>query len=167
MASEFEVSALRIEALARPAVFTNGVFDLLHAGHTHCLQEARKLGCSLVVGVNSDASARRGNKGPGRPFNSDQNRCAVLAALRCVDAVFMFEEDLPLALLQRVRPEIYVKGNDYDLTALAEAKIVATWGGRTVLVPRHGGLSSSQVVRRILGAHAIGRTAQEDLGKEA
>ena len=154
MSSDFEASTHRIESLARPLVFTNGVFDLLHAGHVHCLHEARKLGNSLVVGVNSDASARRNGKGPGRPFNTDQNRCRVLAALRCVDAVFMFDEGLPLDLLLQVRPDIYVKGNDYQLTALVEAKVVATWGGRTVIIPRHGGLSSSLLVSRILGAHA-------------
>ena len=154
MSSEFEASTQRVERLPRPLVFTNGVFDLLHAGHVYCLQEARKLGEGLVVGVNSDASARHGNKGPGRPFNDEQQRCCVLAALRCVDAVFMFEQELPLGLLQFVRPDIYVKGNDYQLTALAEAKIVATWGGRTVIIPRHGGLSSTLLVSRILDAHA-------------
>ena len=154
MSCEYEASPHRIESLARPVVFTNGVFDLLHAGHVHCLEEARKLGKSLVVGVNSDASARHGNKGPGRPFNGERQRCCVLAALRSVDAVFMFDQDLPLDLIQLVRPEIYVKGNDYQLTALAEAKVMATWGGRTVLIPRHGGLSSSLLVSRILGAHA-------------
>ena len=90
----------------------------------------------------------------GRPFNSEQNRCAVLAELRCVDAVFMFEEDLPLGLLQQVRPDIYVKGNDYQVSALVEAKIAATWGGRTVIIPRHAVLSSSLLVIRILGAYA-------------
>ena len=154
MFSEFEASVHRIENLARPLVFTNGIFDLVHAGHVHCLHEARKLGNSLVVGVNSDASARHSGKGPGRPFNNEQHRCCLLAALRCVDAVFLFDEDLPLGLLQLVRPDIYVKGNDYQLTALTEAKIVATWGGRTVLIPRHGGLSSSLLISRILGAHA-------------
>jgi len=154
MSLDFQATAQRIERLPRPLVFTNGVFDLIHAGHVHCLQEARKLGESLVVGVNSDASARRNNKGPGRPFSAEQHRCCVLAELRCVDAVFLFEEEMPLELLQRVRPDVYVKGNDYQLTALAEAKIVAAWGGRTVLVPRHAGLSSSQLINRILGAHA-------------
>ena len=154
MSSEFEASTHCIEDLVRPVVFTNGIFDLLHAGHVYCLEEARKLGHSLVVGVNSDASARRRSKGPGRPFNSEEHRCRVLAALRCVDAVFMFEEDLPLDLLLRVRPDVYVKGNDYELTALAEAKVVAAWGGRTVMVPRHGDLSSSLLVTRILSAHA-------------
>jgi len=158
MPGDFEATTQQIERLARPLVFTSGVFDMLHAGHVHCLQEARKLGESLAVGVNSDASARRGNKGPGRPFTSERHRCCVLAALRCVDAVFLFEEELPQELLQRVRPEIYVKGNDYQLTALAEARIVAAWGGRTVLVPRHAGLSSSLLIHRILVAHS-GRTA--------
>ena len=154
MPGHYEATLHRIESLARPLVFTNGVFDLLHAGHVYCLEEARKLGNGLVVGVNSDASARRANKGPGRPFNSEQHRCCVLAALRCVDAVFMFDENLPLGLLQLVRPDIYVKGNDYQLTALAEARVMAAWGGRTVLIPRHDGLSSSRLVDRILGAHA-------------
>ena len=150
MPGDFEATTQQIERLARPLVFTNGVFDMLHAGHVHCLQEARKLGESLAVGVNSDASARRGNKGPGRAFTTVGHRCA--------DAVFLFEDELPQELLQRVRPDIYVKGNDYQLTALAEARIVAAWGGRTVLVPRHAGLSSSLLIHRILVAHS-GRTA--------
>jgi rfaE bifunctional protein nucleotidyltransferase chain/domain len=154
MSDEFEATTQHIEALKRPVVFTNGVFDLIHAGHVFCLQEARKLGSSLVVGVNSDASARQSRKGPGRPFNNELHRCRVLAEMRCVDAVFLFEEELPLALLRKVRPDIYVKGNDYQLTALAEAKVVAAWGGHTVIVPRHGGLSSSLLVNLIVGAHA-------------
>ena len=154
MSDEFEATTQHIEALKRPVVFTHGVFDLFHAGHVHCLQEARKLGNCLVVGVNSDASARRGRKGPGRPFNNELHRCRVVAEMRCVDAVFLFEEELPLALLRKVRPDIYVKGNDYPLTALAEARVVAAWGGHAVIVPRHGGLSSSLLVNLILGAHA-------------
>mgnify|MGYP003584961763 FL=1 len=153
MSCEFEASPHKVASLVRPLVFINGVFDLLHAGHIHCLEEARNLGRNLVVGVNSDVSARRCRKGPGRPYNSEQHRCRVLAALRCVDAVFMFDEDLPLELLQMVRPDIYIKGNDYQLTALVEAKVMATWGGRTVLVPQHDGLSSSLLVSRIVGAY--------------
>jgi rfaE bifunctional protein nucleotidyltransferase chain/domain len=152
--SEFTPTAQRIALLARPLVFTNGVFDLLHAGHVMCLQEARKLGASLAVGINSDASARRGNKGPGRPFNAEAHRCRVMAALRCVDAVFLFEQDQAAELMRLLRPEVYVKGSDYQVATLAEARLMASWGGRTVIVPRFDGLSSSQLVNRILAAHA-------------
>lgn len=135
--------------LPRPLVFTNGVFDVLHAGHVACLEAARELGASLVVGLNSDASARRLAKGPGRPLNGEHERARVLGALRAVDAVVVFEESAPLALLDALRPDIYVKGGDYRIDNLREAAQVATWGGRTVIVPRIAGLSTTAIVARI------------------
>ena len=99
----------RIAALARPLVFTNGVFDILHRGHVSYLAQARALGASLVIGLNSDVSARLLGKGPDRPLNSELDRACVLGALACVDAVILFDEATPLALLAHCRPELYVK----------------------------------------------------------
>lgn len=134
--------------LPRPLVFTNGVFDLLHAGHVACLEEARRHGRSLVVGVNGDASARRLNKGPGRPLNNAVDRARVVGALAAVSAVVLFDDDKPLALLRGLQPEVYVKGGDYRIEDLEEASLVAGWGGRTVIVPRLPGLSTSELIER-------------------
>jgi rfaE bifunctional protein nucleotidyltransferase chain/domain len=135
-------------ALPRPMVFTNGVFDLLHAGHVDCLEQARVLGASLVVGVNSDASARRLGKGPGRPLNKQADRLSVVQALAAVSAALLFDEDAPLNLLRTLRPEVYVKGGDYQLDRLPEAPLIASWGGRTVILPLRAGLSTTALVER-------------------
>jgi rfaE bifunctional protein nucleotidyltransferase chain/domain len=140
------------DSLPRPLVFTNGVFDLLHAGHVVCLEQARQHGGSLVVGINSDASARRLGKGRDRPLNRAADRARVVGALAAVSAVVVFEEDKPLALICALRPEVYVKGGDYSADKLAEAALMAEWGGRTVIVPRHGGLSTSHIIQRARGA---------------
>ena len=143
-----ELARLR-DTLPRPLVFTNGVFDLLHAGHVACLEAARGQGASLVVGVNSDASARRLRKGPGRPINTAEDRARVLAGLWSVDAVIVFDEDKPLALICALRPEVYVKGGDYEPARLAEAALMAEWGGRTTIVPRLPDLSTTALVERV------------------
>jgi len=135
--------------LPRPMVFTNGVFDLLHAGHVQYLAQARQLGASLVVALNSDASARRLGKGPGRPFVCAGERQAVLAALTSVSAVVLFDEDTPVRWLRTLKPEIYVKGGDYKLEDLPEAAEVAAWGGRVQLLPLRPGVSTSALVYRI------------------
>ncbi|WPB58503.1 adenylyltransferase/cytidyltransferase family protein [Xylophilus sp. GOD-11R] len=139
----------RIAALPRPLVFTNGVFDLLHRGHVDCLQRARALGASLVVGLNSDLSARGLGKGAGRPLVPWEDRAAVLAALASVDLVVGFDEPAPLALLDRLRPEVYAKGGDYDMATLAEAARVRGWGASAVALPLLPGRSTSALVRRI------------------
>jgi D-glycero-beta-D-manno-heptose 1-phosphate adenylyltransferase len=141
-------------ALPRPMVFTNGVFDLLHRGHVGCLMRARALGASLVVGLNGDASARRLGKGPGRPLNDAGDRCAVLRALACVDAVLLFDEDKPLALIRALRPEVYVKGGDYDIEALDETALVRSWGGRALALPLLAGRSTTRLVECMRGAPA-------------
>ena len=138
-------------ALPRPMVFTNGVFDLLHSGHVGCLLRARALGASLVVGLNSDASARRLGKGPGRPLNGERDRCAVLRALASVDAVLLFDDDKPLALIRALRPEVYVKGGDYDIATLEETALVRSWGGRALALPLLAGRSTSAIVERMRG----------------
>lgn len=143
--------ARRLAALPRPLVFTNGVFDVLHRGHVDYLHAARQLGGSLLVAVNTDASARRLGKGPDRPLNRDIDRALVLAGLAAVDAVTFFDESTPVALLGRVRPDLYVKGGDYDMETLAETALVRSWGGRALAIPFTHGYSTTHLVRRIRG----------------
>jgi D-glycero-beta-D-manno-heptose 1-phosphate adenylyltransferase len=133
----------------RPLVFTNGVFDVLHRGHVQYLAAARDLGAALLVAVNSDASARGLGKGPDRPLNNEQDRAAVIAALRCVDFVTWFDEPTPCALLEAVRPDVYVKGGDYDMAALPETALMHRWGGRSLAIPFIDGYSTTRLVERI------------------
>jgi len=144
--------AAAIARLPRPMVFTNGVFDILHRGHVSYLTAARALGASLVVALNSDASARGLGKGPDRPLNRELDRACVLGALACVDAVLLFDEATPLAVLARCRPEVYVKGGDYDIEALPETPLVRSWGGRALALPFVSGYSTTALVRRIRDA---------------
>lgn len=139
----------RMPQLPRPVVFTNGVFDVLHRGHVTYLAQARALGCSLVVGLNTDASARRLGKGPERPLNSQFDRAIMLAALECVSLVTWFDEDTPLELISEVRPDILVKGGDYDMQALAETKLVQSWGGTALAIPFLNGYSTTALVQKI------------------
>jgi rfaE bifunctional protein nucleotidyltransferase chain/domain len=132
-------------------VFTNGVFDVLHRGHVAYLAAARALGDRLIVGVNSDASARRLGKGPDRPLNNERDRAFLLAGLESVDAVVFFEEDTPLAVMAKLKPAIYVKGGDYDMANLAETPLVESWGGRSLALPFVDGYSTTELVRRIRG----------------
>lgn len=125
----------KLLAQPRPLVFTNGVFDLLHRGHVSYLAQARQLGASLVVGVNSDASVRMLGKGEDRPINRQDDRMALLAALESVDLVVMFSEKTPVELIRRIRPDIYVKGGDYAIDTLEETKIVHAWGGKAYAIP--------------------------------
>jgi rfaE bifunctional protein nucleotidyltransferase chain/domain len=143
-----------LAALPRPMVFTNGVFDILHRGHVGCLVAARALGASLVVGLNSDASARGLGKGPDRPLNREQDRACVLGALQAVDAVLLFDEPTPVTLLAELRPDIYVKGGDYDMATLAETALVLGWGGRSLALPFLDGYSTTELVRRITAGQA-------------
>lgn len=139
----------RLATLARPMVFTNGVFDVLHRGHVAYLHAAREQGASLVVAVNSDASARGLGKGPDRPLNRDVDRAFVLAGLASVDAVLFFDEPTPCVLLARVRPQLYVKGGDYDMEALEETRLVRSWGGESCAIPFVDGYSTTALVNRI------------------
>jgi len=125
----------RIAQLPRPLVFTNGVFDILHRGHASYLAQARELGASLVVGVNSDASVKMLGKGDDRPINTEADRQALLAALASVDLVALFTEQTPVQLIEQIRPDIYVKGGDYEIDTLAETRVVKTWGGKAVAIP--------------------------------
>lgn len=141
--------AARIAGLSRPLVFTNGCFDILHRGHATYLAQARALGASLVVGVNTDASARRLGKGPDRPLNNEADRATLLAALESVSLVTWFDEDTPVKLLQELRPQLYVKGGDYDMRTLAETALVESWGGRALAIPFVDGYSTTALVSRI------------------
>ncbi len=124
-----------VARLARPMIFTNGVFDILHRGHASYLAQARELGASLVVGVNSDASVKMLGKGNDRPINSELDRMALLAALASVDLVVLFSQKTPIELIKNIRPDIYVKGGDYDIDTLDETKIVQSWGGKAIAIP--------------------------------
>ncbi|WP_201495355.1 adenylyltransferase/cytidyltransferase family protein [Rubrivivax sp. A210] len=135
--------------LPRPLVFTNGVFDILHRGHVSYLVAARALGASLVLGLNSDASARGLGKGAGRPLNGELDRAAVLGALEAVDALVLFNEPTPVALIAELRPDLYVKGGDYDIETLAETTLVRSWGGRALALPFVSGYSTTAMVTRI------------------
>src|SRR6202035_3313236 len=130
-------------------VFTNGVFDLLHRGHVVYLACARALGASLLVALNTDLSAQRLGKGPGRPVNDEQSRTLVLAALQSVSYVTLFNEATPCELLRVCRPDIYVKGGDYDMEALEESRLVRSWGGRALAIPLVRGYSSSALLERL------------------
>ena len=142
-------AARRVATLPQPVVFTNGVFDVLHRGHITYLEQARQLGASLVVALNTDASARRLNKGPDRPLNPELDRAAVIAALESVDLVTWFDEDTPLQLIGELRPQVLVKGGDYDMGKLAETALVTSYGGRAQAIPFVDGYSTTALVKRI------------------
>ena len=138
-----------LPALPRPWVFTNGVFDVLHRGHVVYLAQARALGASLIVALNTDASARRLGKGPDRPLNNEMDRAMVIAALGAVDLVTWFDEDTPEALIAQLRPDILVKGGDYDMQILPETALVQSWGGRALALPFVRGYSTTALVQKI------------------
>ncbi len=141
--------AARVAALPRPLVFTNGVFDVLHRGHVMYLAQARALGASLLVALNTDASARRLGKGPDRPLNNEMDRACVMAALASSSLVTWFDEDTPLELIAMVRPDILVKGGDYDMAKLPETALVQSWGGRALALPFLAGYSTTALVTKI------------------
>jgi D-glycero-beta-D-manno-heptose 1-phosphate adenylyltransferase len=140
-----------IGSLARPLVFTNGVFDLLHRGHVTYLARARALGSALLVGLNSDASARRLGKGADRPINPLEDRLALVAALESVDAVTWFEEDSPEALIEASRPDVLVKGGDWALDRIVGAGLVKARGGRVASIPFEHERSTTGLLEGIRG----------------
>jgi rfaE bifunctional protein nucleotidyltransferase chain/domain len=139
----------RLAQLARPVVFTNGCFDILHRGHVAYLEEAAALGKSLVVGVNSNASVRRLEKGDDRPINPLEDRLAVLAALGCVSLVTPFDDDTPLALIGLVRPDHLVKGGDWTPDKIVGADFVKSYGGNVHSIPFRFDRSTTELLRRI------------------
>lgn len=139
----------RLSRLARPIVFTNGCFDILHRGHVSYLEEAAALGNSLVIGVNSDASVRRLAKGADRPINPLDDRMSVLAALGCITLVVPFDEDTPLELIQLVKPDHLVKGGDWAPETIVGNDIVRRYGGQVHSIPFRFERSTSDLLKRI------------------
>lgn len=130
-------------------VFTNGVFDILHGGHVAYLEQAAALGHRLIVGINSDASVRRLGKGDDRPLNPEQERAQVIAALRCVDAVVVFDQDTPMELIQTIGPDVLVKGGDWTVEKIVGGEYVRKYGGEVHSLPLVEGLSTTSLVERI------------------
>jgi len=130
-------------------VFTNGVFDVLHRGHATYLAQARSLGASLVVALNTDASAKRLGKGEDRPLNTLEDRAALMAALASVSLVTWFDEDTPYQIIDALRPDILVKGGDYDMATLAETQLVLSYGGHAQAIPFVSGYSTTALVQKI------------------
>jgi rfaE bifunctional protein nucleotidyltransferase chain/domain len=144
--------AQRLRSLPRPWVFTNGVFDVIHRGHVVYLAQARALGGSLIVALNTDASVRRLGKGDDRPLNLEADRAIVMASQEAVSLVTWFGEDTPVALIGEIRPDILVKGGDYDMATLPETALVETWGGHALALPFVAGYSTSALVKKIRSA---------------
>ena len=141
------------DTVGGPVVFTNGVFDLLHPGHVELLEQARSFGAALVVGLNTDASARRLAKGPGRPFAPEAARARVLASLAAIDCVVLFDEDTPRDLIAHLRPDVLVKGADYTVDQIAGADLVLAAGGRVERVSMVEQFSTTDLVERIRATH--------------
>ena len=141
--------AAQAALLPRPLVFTNGVFDILHRGHVTYLAQARALGASLIVALNSDVSARRLGKGADRPVNTLADRAAVIAALGCVDRVTWFEADTPLELILAVKPDVMVKGGDWKPEAIVGAREVQGWGGRVHSIAFAHQRSTTSLLERV------------------
>ena len=139
----------RITSVNRPLVFTNGVFDLLHRGHVTCLARARELGGSLIVALNSDESVKRLGKDIDRPINELADRLAVVAALQSVDLVTYFEEDTPLELIVRLKPNVIVKGGDWEPSQIVGNKEASGWGGKVVSIPFEHQISTTETLKKI------------------
>jgi rfaE bifunctional protein nucleotidyltransferase chain/domain len=144
-----EQLAQRVASLPRPLVFTNGCFDVLHRGHVTYLAQARALGASLVLGVNSDASVKRQGKGEDRPINPEADRMAVLAALESVSLVVLFDEDTPLNLILASHPDILVKGGDWKPEAIVGSTEVKAWGGAVHSIPFRHERSTTALLKKI------------------
>jgi len=140
----------RLAGVARPLVFTNGVFDVLHRGHVAYLEAAAALGATLIVALNTDRSARGLGKGPERPLNREADRAFVIAGLASVGLVTFFDEPTPVALLRIVQPDLYVKGGDYDIDKLEETRVVRSWGGEARAIAFVDGYSTTKLVERIV-----------------
>lgn len=143
------LALLESGAIKRPLVFTNGVFDILHRGHASYLDQAAQLGSSLIVAVNTDASVKRLGKGDDRPLNRCEDRQAVLAALSSTTAVMSFTEDTPVEVIQRLKPDLIVKGGDYEMHLLPETALVESWGGKAVAIPFEYERSTTALVNKI------------------
>jgi D-beta-D-heptose 7-phosphate kinase/D-beta-D-heptose 1-phosphate adenosyltransferase len=147
--SEAIALVARARAEGKTIVFTNGVFDILHPGHTRYLRDARSLGDLLIVAVNSDRSARALGKAPNRPINTEAERAEVLAALASVDAVVVFDEETPHEIISLIQPDILVKGADWGEDAIVGRDVVEARGGRVVRVPLADGYSTTRLIQRV------------------
>lgn len=143
---EMETIRRRLKKQGKKLVFTNGVFDILHAGHLSLFEKASKLGEVLLVAVNSDSSVKR-LKGPSRPVNRYMDRARLIAALRPVDYVVQFRQDTPLQTIIRLKPDVLVKGADYELDEIVGAEEVVSWGGKVARIRLLPGRSSSRMIR--------------------
>lgn len=141
--------ASRLAELPRPLVFTNGCFDILHRGHVTILAQARALGASMIVALNSDASVKRLGKGDDRPVNTLADRMAVMASLECVSLVTWFDEDTPIERILQSRPDVLVKGGDWPVEKIVGNAEVAGWGGRTVSIPFIHQTSTTSLLEKI------------------
>lgn len=139
----------KIGSLPKPVVLTNGVFDILHRGHVTYLAQARELGASLIVAVNTDASVKRLGKGDDRPVNSCEDRMAVLAALESVSAVVAFDEDTAREIVRQCKPDIYAKGGDYDVSAIPEGKEVLAYGGKVEAIAFEYDRSTTALLKKV------------------
>ncbi|MFT5571683.1 MAG: rfaE bifunctional protein nucleotidyltransferase chain/domain [Cryomorphaceae bacterium] len=151
IASDNDINKIRnhLATLARPLVFTNGCFDILHRGHTTYLEQARNIGASLVVAVNTDASVKRQNKAKGRPINTLQDRMAVLASLGCVDAVISFDQDTPYELIKLIEPDHLVKGGDWQVADIVGGDIVTANGGQVHSIAFEFNRSTTSLIEKI------------------
>jgi rfaE bifunctional protein nucleotidyltransferase chain/domain len=144
------------QAKGRRVVFTNGCFDLLHAGHVRLLEKAKQLGDVLIVGINSDASVRAQEKGPGRPVTTSRDRAEVVAGLRSVDYVVEFDEPTPARLVAGIRPDVLIKGADWSATSIVGRNTVLAKGGKVVRFPLVKGYSTTELIRRIKAGKPAG-----------
>ncbi len=152
---ELDQLVTRVKQLPQPVVLTNGVFDILHRGHVTYLAQAKALGASLVVAVNTDASVKRLGKGEERPINACEDRMAVLAALESVDLVIAFEQDTALETVELARPDVYVKGGDYDMHQIPEGKAVLAYGGAVHAIQFEHDRSTTKTLQKMRATKAI------------
>ena len=150
--NEIENIAEKLKKQNKKIVTTNGVFDILHIGHIRYLRQAKKLGDILIVGLNSDSSVKM-IKDPKRPLNSENDRAECLAALECVDYITIFNEDTPIKILEKIRPNIHVKGGDYKISEIAERRTVERSKGKIVLVKKINGYSTTGFINKIAGLY--------------
>ena len=155
--NELKATVDRLKREGKKVVFTNGCFDILHAGHTRYLREARKLGDALILALNSDSSVRS-IKGPMRPIVPEAERAEVVAALDSVDYVTVFDELTPLELIEFLRPDVIVKGGDWAEKDIVGAETVRKWGGRVAIMPEIEGASTTNIIDKVLQAY---RSADE------
>jgi D-glycero-beta-D-manno-heptose 1-phosphate adenylyltransferase len=152
--AEMQDIASNLRAHKQSIVFTNGCFDILHAGHVVYLEQAKALGSVLIIGVNSDESIRR-IKGNRRPIVPEAERCLVLAALECVDYITIFGEETPLELIKLIKPDLLVKGGDWQVDRIVGSDYVISYGGKALSLPFQEGLSTSAIIERILGIAGV------------